>query len=104
MRVTGTQVVSPGPSNYFHLFKNQKIHVFCNHTQMVSNSLNAAGVSPFVEGQHLTDNVKRYKPSPAVYQDLLKSLGKTKEPQNVWLVSGYVQLTTAHLYCTISFT
>ncbi|EIM83943.1 haloacid dehalogenase [Stereum hirsutum FP-91666 SS1] len=68
---------------------NIKITVFSNGTQdMVSNSLDAAGVSPFVEGQHLTDNVKRYKPSPAVYQDLLQSLGKTNEPQNVWLVSG----------------
>lgn len=60
---------------------------------MVSASLEAAGVSHFIQGQHLVGNVKRYKPAVVVYQDLLQSLGKTKDPQNVWLVSGYVEPT-----------
>lgn len=89
MYVIGTDGVSFAlRAPFTHFRGTEPDHLLHNSIQMVSASLEAAGVSHFIQGQHLVGNVQRYKPATVVYQDLLQSLGKTEEPQNVWLVSG----------------
>jgi 2-haloacid dehalogenase len=58
--------------------------------QMVKLGLDASSLAPLLSGQYLVESVQRYKPAFEVYHGLLRSLGKTDSPQDVWLISGYV--------------
>ena len=59
---------------------------------MVSTALEASGLAPVIPETFLADNVRRYKPSPVIYEGLISHITNKETPpiasQNVWLVSG----------------
>lgn len=71
------------------LLKNQNAHLYAfsnGSREAVDGLLNTAGVSAFFDGVVSCDDVKSFKPNPAVYAHFLSESGAIGE--NAWLVSS----------------
>lgn len=59
---------------------------------MVQRALDAAHLSHLTPNIYVADAVRRYKPSPEIYQGLIKAAEKEEYPGECFLISGYVRL------------
>lgn len=57
---------------------------------MVQTALEAARLSGIAQEIYVADSVRCYKPVPEIYQGLLQAVGKESNPEDCWLISGYV--------------
>ncbi|KAL4252388.1 HAD-like hydrolase superfamily protein [Abortiporus biennis] len=75
---------------------NVKCVIFSNGTrEMVLSAINASPLSQVISDIYVADSIRRYKPSPVLYNGLVQYLSTTAEdaaisyaPKDVWLVSG----------------
>jgi len=77
-------------SSVKHLLSRTDVQVvlFSNGTdEMVTKSIIAASL-PITLPRYLVNSVKKYKPSPEVYEGLVQFLGMQDCKSDVWLVSG----------------